>query len=250
MWREKYNSELYHFGIKGMKWGIRRYQNKDGSLTDEGRRRLGIKEYEDEHDKDIIIKKGTTASRVVDTSRYAEYGDPNVGGSKERQKKYVKDILDADRKLEQKYLSVDGVKNSGRENGKDYYLRWFTNDGYEPDNAQVTMYELKKDAKIASGKQVVDALIEEVGTMEITKMLQNGSGISSLAMDYTTDRYLFNTVNKRFIDKGYDGVEDINDPDTDMPIIMFNSSKNLGNPTYIQSGRKSIEEYLRKHKND
>lgn len=31
--------ELQHWGIKGMKWGIRRYQNKDGSLTPEGERR-------------------------------------------------------------------------------------------------------------------------------------------------------------------------------------------------------------------
>lgn len=33
-------NELYHHGIKGMKWGIRRYQNKDGSLTDAGKKRL------------------------------------------------------------------------------------------------------------------------------------------------------------------------------------------------------------------
>lgn len=33
------DNELQHWGIKGMKWGIRRYQNKDGSLTPEGKKR-------------------------------------------------------------------------------------------------------------------------------------------------------------------------------------------------------------------
>lgn len=33
------NGELYHWGTKGMKWGIRRYQNKDGSLTPAGKKR-------------------------------------------------------------------------------------------------------------------------------------------------------------------------------------------------------------------
>ena len=33
-------NELYHHGVKGMKWGIRRYQNKDGSLTNAGKKHL------------------------------------------------------------------------------------------------------------------------------------------------------------------------------------------------------------------
>lgn len=33
---------LYHHGIMGQKWGRRRFQNEDGSLTEEGRRRYGV----------------------------------------------------------------------------------------------------------------------------------------------------------------------------------------------------------------
>lgn len=47
MWQYNYtpsSDELYHYGIIGMKWGIKRYQNPDGSLTPAGRRRLEKKD--------------------------------------------------------------------------------------------------------------------------------------------------------------------------------------------------------------
>ena len=34
------SGELYHYGIPGMKWGVRRYQNEDGSLTPRGKKRF------------------------------------------------------------------------------------------------------------------------------------------------------------------------------------------------------------------
>lgn len=36
---------LEHHGVKGMKWGVRRYQNSDGSLTSAGRKRSRIQRF-------------------------------------------------------------------------------------------------------------------------------------------------------------------------------------------------------------
>lgn len=38
----QFNNELYHHGIKGQKWGVRRFQNPDGSLTPAGRKRYTV----------------------------------------------------------------------------------------------------------------------------------------------------------------------------------------------------------------
>ena len=120
------NEDIYHWGIKGQKWGVRRYQNKDGSLTPAGKQR---------YDKDVkrIRKTVVSASKDLDSyyldlSKQNRYFNPNTGNSiqiynkelRDKAMKSSKKVDDLLYELKKKYGTATAVPEIDYETGKRY----------------------------------------------------------------------------------------------------------------------------------
>lgn len=89
MWTYNYSPEnvLYHHGIKGQRWGVRRYQNEDGSLTNAGKKRytdvISDKINEIQNKEKDYRKKLTTITNRKDINsddrRLFEYRNKSLG---------------------------------------------------------------------------------------------------------------------------------------------------------------------------
>lgn len=96
-------NELYHWGIKGMRWGQRRYQNKDGSLTPAGQKRYNKELEKLNKEKAKLDEKAKVAKTKAKTQAKLDKLD-ELKKQNEAQKKALKGKADDDKKSKEETL--------------------------------------------------------------------------------------------------------------------------------------------------
>ena len=176
------DDELYHFGVKGMKWGVRRYQNEDGSLTSLGKKRDKMLS-----DRKTAKKHSTTSNMVKAEYSRREFEDAKTRLKLENQKKKSKRQQD----LEKKYIDQ----------------------GFAKDEAEIKAYNRAKTEtilKVAGGIALASAAayVAYKHYDKVTdRVFEKGSEIGRLTNDGSepTNRAFYGFVNKHDKDR-YEGL--------------------------------------------
>ena len=176
------DDELYHFGVKGMKWGVRRYQNEDGSLTSLGKKRDKMLS-----DRKTAKKHFTTSNMVKAEYSRREFEDAKTRLKLENQKKKSKRQQD----LEKKYIDQ----------------------GFAKDEAEIKAYNRAKTEtilKVAGGIALASAAayVAYKHYDKVTdRVFEKGSEIGRLTNNGSepTNRAFYGFVNKHDKDR-YEGL--------------------------------------------
>lgn len=176
------DDELYHFGVKGMKWGVRRYQNEDGSLTSLGKKRDKMLS-----DRKTAKKHSATSNMVKAEYSRREFEDAKTRLKLENQKKKSKRQQD----LEKKYIDQ----------------------GFAKDEAEIKAYNRAKTEtilKVAGGIALASAAayVAYKHYDKVTdRVFEKGSEIGRLTNNGSepTNRAFYGFVNKHDKDR-YEGL--------------------------------------------
>lgn len=255
--------EIYHHGVKGMKWGIRRFQNKDGSLTPAGKKRyyspeeLGRKPVPKgvsvNSDGSITVSKGCSLQRLVhDESRPMK--DLTYAS-----------MLEYDNAKYVRYIGGKGFFGGGR----DKVLSIKANEDLKApsvDEASKIMVDLLNN-KPEFRNNFKNFLGNTVSDKELAKMKENPAGSTAKAwydelnvsMTYSSDfdpsaPFIQKTFSEALQKKGYNMLRDENDFQNNVakaPVIILNPQKTLsvvGMTDITDSLRASSKEVVNDYK--
>lgn len=225
---------LYHHGILGQRWGIRRYQNEDGTLTEEGKARLRKRvSYETEFGKqDGFIKKGTKKNTtIVLSSKNLRGGD---------YKKAVKESLNSKTISLYEPHPVESIQDD---------VQFYETEGLaNPYTIYSRDFVFKNDTKIAAGKAFFNAVIDNIESDDnksVEKLLKDkGNLFWELSRKYSDNR---DKINEQLIKEGYDAIYNpMQDDEEEQQVIFINPKKTFEKATNVKYGEEIVKDLLKK----
>lgn len=170
------DDELRHWGIKGMKWGQRRFQNKDGTLTP-----AGVKRYNKEMEKlkaeqKILKNKQKTQAKIDKLESLRKEIDE---GNRQLSKKMSKERNDADENVTVKNTDKSNSKSIKKWSDEDLQTRI---DRLEKEKSYKKL--MKETDTVSKGKDVVYGIVEKVGKDLLEQTL-------AYATEAAVNKYLF-----------------------------------------------------------
>ena len=175
------NNELMHYGIKGQKWGVRRFQNEDGTLTTAGRKKykMDIKEENKkafEYGKEASISSHAAAyaknKSIKSQYKYkkALLKDRNmIKSSTQKKRRYAEADAMSSKQLEAYARSAEKkakehcnslIKKYGSENVK--------NIRYSDFKAKDGSITKRVNDRVVTGKEVATSILMSVGLRALT----------------------------------------------------------------------------------
>lgn len=211
------SNEMYHHGIKGQRWGIRRYQNSDGSMTPKGRERQNNSEGKKKMStrKKVAIAVGVTAAVAAGAYFVHRYRAMNADSIIKKGKEFQhmgRAVEDLSKPFYASHRKSDNIAYS-------------KNNLFGPTWTQKKTLVGNKDLKIAGKKATLDTFKEWVQTSTVgqqkfsTLDTNNRRQLKSEYYKFNKsmsspdmfDKKVFGDFYSKVKDKGYDAIRDIND---------------------------------------
>lgn len=191
------NDALAHHGIKGQKWGVRRYQNPDGTLTAEGKARYGESGTSDQKSKKFLtdkqkdtLKKAAKVGLAAAGTAAVAYGAYKLGSSNIGREFAASQRVRAGMARDATLLSTHRMEGGELEQRinrlkQEAEFRRLT---YE---ALTSSADPKKQMAIDSGKKIIAAALTGIGSYA-------GYAILSKKFDRNqAANYMFSNPNKK-----------------------------------------------------
>ena len=234
---ETYNyNELCHYGIKGMRWGVRRYQNEDGSLASKGVKRYAEAGYSQDARNKHSTKAGRALSTVTGANKRrgsAMYDVSSDAANKRRAEKYAAEKKAAEearntpeaRKARMKKAVVVGAAAAGTV--AVVYGAYKLNQFVKERNCQIA---------IARGNKEVERLAKD-GQRMVSEMLKSSGGTGTVGYKVNSDRIVGEHLKKAQSENFAKAAKNVIDSARRKEDINFRYSGELG-ATYLKKKKR------------